>query len=227
MKVEIIKPITTNDGSHTLYVKELDEYYHSIHGAIQESLHVFIQSGLFFIQKKEITIFEMGFGTGLNAFLTYLEGKKNNLMIDYYSIEAFPLSLEDAAQLNYAEQLNATDESAIFNTMHSIPWNVKTEIAKGFNMMKIQSSIEQFPTASLPLCDLIYFDAFAPSAQPQLWEEPVLKKMHQLLKENGVLVTYCAKGVFKRTLKSIGFSVEALPGPIGKREITRARKVAQ
>jgi tRNA U34 5-methylaminomethyl-2-thiouridine-forming methyltransferase MnmC len=111
--------------------------------------------------------------------------------------------------------------------MHSTPWNVKTEIAKGFNLMKIQGGIEQFPTASLPLCDLIYFDAFAPSAQPQLWEEPVLKKMYQLLKENGVLVTYCAKGVFKRTLKSIGFSVEALPGPIGKREITRARKVAQ
>jgi tRNA U34 5-methylaminomethyl-2-thiouridine-forming methyltransferase MnmC len=215
--------VITNDGSHTFYVAHLDEYYHSIHGALQESMHVFIQSGLHHLPQAEIAIFEMGFGTGLNTFLTYLEAKKHHKTINYFSIEAYPIEIEKALQLNYAQQINAPEEQHIFSKIHQSNWNEKIDF-DNFNLTKINQKIENFDENSIPKCDLIYFDAFAPSAQPHLWEENVLQKMHNLLKPNGILVTYCAKGSFKRSLKSLGFAIEALAGPVGKREITRATK---
>lgn len=220
---KIKETIITEDGSHTFYVEHLDEYYHSIHGALQESMHVFIQSGLHHLPQQEITIFEMGFGTGLNAFLTYLEAKKNNQSINYFSIEAYPIEFSKAKQLNYAHELNQTNEQEAFLKMHQSNWNVPQSF-ENFTLSKIHQKIEEFDENTIQKCDLIYFDAFAPSAQPHLWEENILKKMYNLLNPNGVLVTYCAKGSFKRMLKSLGFSLEALRGPIGKREITRATK---
>lgn len=221
----IKKTHLTEDGSHTFYVEALDEYYHSIHGAIQESNTVFINAGLKAIDKTEINIFEMGFGTGLNAFMTFLEAQQNKLKINYYTIEAYPISLEEAKLLNYHEELNAETEREIFLKMHDCPWNESIKISENFILHKIKKEIENLKSNDLPTVDLIYFDAFAPSAQPQLWEKGILKLMHDILKQNGLLTTYCAKGVFKRTLKEVGFEVESLPGPIGKREMTRAIKL--
>lgn len=220
---KIKETIITEDGSHTFYVEHLDEYYHSIHGALQESMHVFINSGLHYVQKNPLYIFEMGFGTGLNAFLTYLENLKSDREIHYFSIEAYPIDTEKAALLNYPEILDSKKHAAIFQKMHSSDWNKTTDFGK-FKLTKIHQKIEEFDEKTLPEIDLIYFDAFAPSAQPNLWENEVLSKMYAMLGENGVLTTYCAKGSFKRNLKSFGFSIEALPGPKGKREITRATK---
>lgn len=221
----IKKTHLTKDGSHTFYIKELDEYYHSIHGAIQESNTIFINAGLKAIDKTEINIFEMGFGTGLNAFMTFLEAQQNKLKINYYTIEAYPISLEEAKLLNYHKELNAETEREIFLKMHDCPWNESIKISENFILHKIKKEIENLKSNDLPSVDLIYFDAFAPSAQPQLWEKGILKLMYDILKSNGILTTYCAKGVFKRTLKEVGFEVESLPGPIGKREMTRAIKL--
>lgn len=214
----------TKDGSHTFYIEALDEYYHSLHGAIQESDTVFIKAGLHAVTKSEIHIFEMGFGTGLNAFMTYLEAKKTGKKIHYYTIEAYPISLEEAKTLNFHKELNAESEYDTFLKMHQENWNEKMALHKDFNLFKVKGKLEDLQIASLPKFDLIYFDAFAPSAQPHLWEIEMLKKMYEILKPEGILTTYCAKGIFKRTLKEVGFAVESLPGPIGKREITRASK---
>lgn len=214
----------TEDGSYTFYIKELDEYYHSIHGAIQESKTVFINAGLKVIDKTAITIFEMGFGTGLNAFMSFLEAQKNNLKINYYAVEAHPILLEEAKLLNYQKELKAETEQDTFLKMHDCSWNENIKISENFTLFKIKGHIEDLKKSDLPKIDLIYFDAFAPSAQPKLWEKNILQLMCDLLKPNGILTTYCAKGIFKRTLKEVGFKIEPLPGPIGKREMTRAIK---
>jgi tRNA U34 5-methylaminomethyl-2-thiouridine-forming methyltransferase MnmC len=214
----------TKDGSHTFYIEALDEYYHSIHGAIQESETVFINAGLNAIDKNEISIFEMGFGTGLNALMTFLEAEKKGLKINYYTIEAYPISIDEARLLNYHKELNAESNLSDFLKMHECLWDENIQISKSFTLHKIKGEIENLNTTDFPKIDLIYFDAFAPSAQPHLWEKNILQLMCNLLNTNGILTTYCAKGVFKRTLKEIGFTIESLPGPIGKREITRAIK---
>jgi tRNA U34 5-methylaminomethyl-2-thiouridine-forming methyltransferase MnmC len=216
--------IMTEDGSHTFYVPELDEYYHSIHGAIQESMHVFINAGLRFLPEKKIRIFEMGFGTGLNALLTLIDAFNNQLSVEYYSIEAYPVSIENAKKLNYTQQLNAQQFQDLFLKMHEAEWNKTIKISENFSLHKIYGKIENTDPDFIPPCNLVYYDAFAPSAQPQLWDESVLQKTYNLMGPSGVLTTYCAKGSFKRTLKAIGFTIEALPGPARKREITRATK---
>lgn len=215
--------VQTKDGSYTLFNKELDEHYHSIHGALQESLHVFIKSGLqFFIDnnhtQKDISIFEMGLGTGLNAYLTFLETKNLEHSINYNSIEAFPLEWKLVKQLSYFE-------NACFEQIHTCPWNETTSISEKFMLHKIEGNIEALTPNKYRPCNIIYYDAFAPSAQVHLWEKPVLKKMYDILGKNGILVTYCAQGQFKRNLKELGFEIESIPGPPGKREMTRAIKL--
>ena len=164
----------------------------------------------------------MGLGTGLNAFMTLLETQNSNRTVTYHGIEAYPISLEHAKQLNYPKLLNHIDKVDQFLQIHSSEWNVAHQMTPHFNFTKFQQTIE---TVNLPgHYQIIYFDAFAPSAQPELWEEALLKKMYDYLDSDGILVTYCAKGVFKRTLKKIGFEIEAIPGPPGKREMTRAIK---
>lgn len=216
--------VITKDGSHTLFVQELNEHYHSIFGAIQESKHVFIKEGLYYLNRKSIAIFEIGFGTGLNAMLTLLETVHNNFRIDYYSIEKYPLDLKTVFQLNYPEKLKLNkQEKNLFYALHNAEWDKKTEFNKNFRLTKIKNDITDF--AIHFLYDLVYFDAFAPGKQPEMWSREVFQKIYNNLNRNGILTTYCSKGGVKRTLMSIGYQVESIPGPRGKREIIRARKL--
>jgi tRNA U34 5-methylaminomethyl-2-thiouridine-forming methyltransferase MnmC len=214
----------TADGSHTLFMPGLDETYHSTHGAIQEAEHVFIKAGLKYFDLKELNILEIGFGTGLNSFLTFLESQKNKILINYTSLEAFPLKLDLIKELNYTQQLSLEKkDDKVYKMMHEIEWGEYHQISSNFKLKKLAEKLEKFsPTEKY---DLIYFDAFGPRVQPEMWTVPVFKKMYNCLNENGILVTYCAKGTVKRGLKEVGFNIESLPGPPGKREMTRAQKL--
>jgi tRNA U34 5-methylaminomethyl-2-thiouridine-forming methyltransferase MnmC len=220
-----VKIILTADGSHSLLNTTLNETYHSVHGAVQESNHVFIKNGLeFFCHRSTpalIDIFEMGFGTGLNAWLTAKYGTQVNRHINYTSLELFPLPEEIWRQLNYAGR---DDSRLLFDQLHQAPWTKKTLIQPNFSLHKINAALTDvsFEDASF---DLVYFDAFAPSKQPDLWHFSVLEKIVLTLRSGGIFVTYCAKGQLKRDLKSIGLSVETLPGPPGKKEMVRALKI--
>ena len=213
--------IESEDGSHTLISPVFNASYHSTKGAITESKVVFINAGLEYFKSTEdkIAIFEMGFGTGLNAFLSCLWAVENQKELIYHTIEAYPINVELAQKLNYGS-LGGND--SLFQCLHTCPWETEQKIVPNFSFNKHQGFIENLET----FCtyDVIYFDAFAPDDQPTLWEESMLKKMYNLLNHNGILVSYCAKGSFKRTLKDVGFRIENLPGPPGKREITRAIK---
>ena len=205
---------TSSDGSLTIWVPELDEHYHSIHGAITESQHVFIDAGLMALGKDEISILEVGLGTALNARLT-LE-QKGSRNIRYFALEKFPLN---DGEINEIEALGHQKEAKILKVGAGKPTMIET----GFTFELSTEDLRNFKTDK-PSFDLIYFDAFAPSAQPELWSEEVFQAMYDALLPGGALVTYCAKGVVKRTMKSVGFEVEALPGPPRKREMTRAWK---
>lgn len=214
----------SSDGSKTLYWEQFDETYHSVHGAFTESNHVFIQSGLeYFLrinQKQSIHILEMGFGTGLNAVLTYLAAQKNQIKINYHSIEAFPLQHNEYSKLNYSTLLDINQEA--FLNFHECKWNQTNKISTNFELTKWNTTLQEFQTNHS--FDIIYYDAFAPSAQPELWTKEIFDSMFQKMNQKGVFVTYCAKGQVKRDLKAVGFQVEAIPGPPRKREITRAIK---
>lgn len=220
MKREIIQ---TLDGSTTIHLQEWDECYHSKHGAIQEAQHVFIKNGLSLFENKHVSILEIGFGTGLNAFITFLEAKKLNQTIDYVGVEAYPISAEEVLSMNYVEELNATDESAIFKTMHESNWEEKISLNKDFSLTKKKQFFEAID--DIEKFDLIYFDAFGYRVQPELWSTEIFQKMYNALKPNSVLVTYAARGVVKRSMIEVGFTVEKLAGPPGKREMFRARKM--
>jgi tRNA U34 5-methylaminomethyl-2-thiouridine-forming methyltransferase MnmC len=218
-----IELITTSDGSHSLLNTSLNETYHSVHGAMQESKHVFIQNGLQFFSDKNskspIRIFEMGFGTGLNAFLTKLWADENQREIQYTSLEMFPLEKNLFEQLNYAD----TDvNKKLFLELHEAPWD-KEVAFKNFILKKIKGDLQSISFSS-DAFDLVYYDAFAPSKQPKLWEIPVLEKVVSWMTAGSVFVTYCAKGQLKRDLKMLGTTVETLPGPPGKKEMVRSLK---
>ena len=213
----------TADGSTTIHIPEWDEQYHSKHGAIQEAKHVFIKNGLSLFTNQRISILEIGFGTGLNCFITFLEAPKMNLAIDYVGVEAYPLAAEEVEKMNYVNQLNASEFSAVFNQMHQQDWEVKGEISSGFSLTKRKQFFHEINDENL--FDLIYFDAFGARVQPELWTEEIFDKMYKSLKTGGVLVTYSAKGSVRRAMQSVGFLVEKLPGPPGKREMLRGKKV--
>lgn len=219
-----IKIITTSDGSHSLFNEELNETYHSVHGAIQESLHVFIQSGLtYFIEKfnpNHISILEVGFGTGLNALLTVQTAQHSSLLFHYKTLEAFPLEEEVWSQLNYGDALNSKEN---FDSLHRVSWEEQHTILPNFQFQKHHIKLQDV-VLTPSLFDIIFFDAFAPNKQPELWEIDTLKKVTDALRTNGVFVTYCAKGQLKRDLKSLGLTVETIPGPPGKKEMVRAIK---
>ena len=210
------------DGSTTIHLPDWNESYHSKYGAIQEAYHVFIQNGLNTFNSQPVCILEIGFGTGLNAFITYLESKKSNQKIDYYGVEAYPISSEEIFQLNYVSELNVVSESEVFKLIHECEWEINNKISALFSLTKRKQFIEQINDHDK--FDLIYFDAFGYRVQPELWSTDIFRKMYKSLKSKGTLVTYAAKGVVKRSLIEVGFKVEKLPGPPGKREMFRATK---
>ena len=224
--------ITTADGSHSLYVKDLDEHYHSIHGAIQESLHVFIETGLHHLRSKglqTINILEIGFGTGLNALLTQMEAENLNLKVNYTSLEAYPLNIELLNELNYvellsdAEKINESHLKTTFDQLHICDWEKENKISENFILQKAKNTLQEIKFSKT--FDLIYFDAFGPRVQPEMWTEELFSKIYAATNSLGCLVTYCAKGEVKRTLKKVGFVVETLPGPPRKREMVRGTKL--
>lgn len=212
MKIKI-----TKDGSHTLYLEELDETYHSTHGAIQEAQHVFIENGIKFIEKLQIDVLEVGFGTGLNAILTQSYAENNKKNITYSSLETIPLNMEVISKLNYTKELQELD-SKTFNYIHQVDWNSWQDISKYFKLNKIESSVQKYDTNQN--FDIIYYDAFGPRAQIDMWHISIFEKLYKLLNQDGILVTYCAMGQFKRDLRTCGFEVKSVPGPPGKREMT-------
>ena len=219
MKREIIQ---TQDGSTTIHLPEWEESYHSKHGAIQEAYHVFIKSGLELFPNEPISILEIGFGTGLNAFITYLETKKSQQIINYVGIEAYPVLEEEASLMNYVEELQAQNELGIFTSMHQSSWEEKHQLATNFNFFKRQQFFQDITDVNQ--FDLIYFDAFGFRVQPELWSLEIFQKMYLALKIGGVLVTYACRSSIKNALIESGFSIEKLPGAPGKREMLRATK---
>ncbi|WDF58510.1 tRNA (5-methylaminomethyl-2-thiouridine)(34)-methyltransferase MnmD [Flavobacterium sp. KACC 22758] len=219
MKREIIK---TLDGSTTIHLEEWNESYHSKHGAIQEAKHVFIMNGLSLFENNPVNIMEIGFGTGLNAFITFLESENKNQKIDYVGVEGYPVNAEEVLAMNYVEELEALEFRNIFEEMHKSEWGEKIEISSRFSLTKRKQFFDEIN--DLEIFDLIYFDAFGYRVQPELWSTEIFQKMYNSLKPNGVLVTYAARGVVKRSMISVGFTVEKLAGPPGKREMFRAFK---
>ena len=224
MKREIIK---TGDGSATIFLPDWNEHYHSKHGAIQEALHVFIKTGLRHFVKnnapEEISILEIGFGTGLNALMTALEGQKNNYAINYVGIEAYPVSDEEISALDYASAFEEEAATEILEKIHAASWGGKVSIESSLSLQKKKMFFKEI--TSVNEFDLIYFDAFGPRVQPDLWNEEIFTSMYLALKKNGVLVTYSAKGSVRRAMQAVGFVVERLEGPPGKREMLRATKL--
>lgn len=219
MKREII---LTKDGSSSILLPEWNETYHSKFGAIQEAKHVFIKNGLDLFQNKEIAILEIGFGTGLNAFITLLESEKRNLKINYVGVEAYPLEIDDIKLLNYAKELNAIDKSDIFLKMHELNWKQSNTICDNFSLTKRKQFFNEIEDKNS--FDLIYFDAFGFRVQPELWTEEIFILMYNALKKEGVLVTYACRTSIKNAMLTAGFKVEKLQGAPGKREMLRASK---
>jgi tRNA U34 5-methylaminomethyl-2-thiouridine-forming methyltransferase MnmC len=217
------KIITTGDGSKTIYIPEWDEHYHSSHGALQEAQHVFINNGLNRRTDDYLTILEMGFGTGLNTLLTYFSTEKRQQYIHYIGIEAFPISAEEAQAMDYASFSNDPAAKEIYNELHTAAWNNAVSLSEHFVIEKQRCVIED-ARVERGTVDLIYYDAFGPRVQPELWTLEIFNLLYNWLAPGGILVTYCAKGQVKRDLKAVGFLVEGLPGPPGKREMTRAVK---
>jgi len=212
----------TEDGSHTLFVPEIDECYHSTHGAIQESRHIFMEAGLNQCLKPEISVLEIGFGTGLNAFLTLLESERSGKKIRYTSLELYPVGVETALLLNYPAEM-APDKKYLFDKLHTSPWNEAIEITPDFLLKKIETDFTGYIFEGN--FDVVYFDAFSPEKQPEMWSNELFEKIYSHCNAGSILTTYCAKGIVRRAMQEAGFVVERLPGPPGKREILRSLKV--
>ena len=211
----------TEDGSHTLFVDELNEHYHSTHGAISESMHVFIKQGLLSMNLPSFSILEIGFGTGLNALLTISEAFRRNLEIHYHTVEKYPLTEPEFSKLNY-ENLIKVYQEGLLHKIHSCPWNKDVKISEDVTLYKEESDFRSMQPPSH--INLVYFDAFSPEKQPELWSMDVMAKIAGLCDPGAVLVTYSSRGEVRRTLHKCGFEVEKVAGPPGKREMIRATK---
>jgi tRNA U34 5-methylaminomethyl-2-thiouridine-forming methyltransferase MnmC len=227
-----MKLLLTEDGSHTLFSEQFNEIYHSRHGAIQESNHVFIESGLKFllepgsptlVGEEPVKIFEVGFGTGLNAWLTLIEAQKSSQQIYYEAIELHPVPIDLIKELNYTALIESEKYRPPFHSLHLCTWNEMHQISPFFSFKKLHGSMLDLQMTPEKF-NLICFDAFAPEYQPEMWTIDVMQKMFDFLLSGGILVSYCAKSLFQRNLKAAGFDVEKLPGPPGKREMIRAHK---
>ncbi|NOU59763.1 tRNA (5-methylaminomethyl-2-thiouridine)(34)-methyltransferase MnmD [Marinifilum caeruleilacunae] len=212
----------TEDGSHTFYMPDLDEHYHSTHGAMQESMHIFLNAGFAYADKDPIHILEIGFGTGLNCYLTLKEAEKQNRKVVYHSIELYPLEKDLVAKLNYADE-NDKASTDLFQKLHDCQWNTDIQINNNFTLRKLQGDLLDYKFSAK--YDLVYFDAFAPDVQPDLWSREIFEKIYQASNSEAILVTYCTKGIVKRALRAAGFKVKRLPGPPGKRQMLRATRI--
>ncbi|MBP6978914.1 MAG: tRNA (5-methylaminomethyl-2-thiouridine)(34)-methyltransferase MnmD [Bacteroidales bacterium] len=222
MSIQVVK---TDDGSATLFVPELNEHYHSIHGAVGESLHIFIRCGLEALPLHEgtVRIFEMGFGTGLNALLTYYHTIGDTKQVDYIGIDTLPVPDDLFLQLNYIDFIDNLDVAKVFHEIHHAPWEKNVTVGSHFFLTKHRARIEEY---ILPgSFDLVYYDAFSPMVQPECWTLEVFSRIFQHMNPGGILVTYSSKGSVRRSLQQAGFTVEKLPGPAGKREILRGRRL--
>jgi tRNA U34 5-methylaminomethyl-2-thiouridine-forming methyltransferase MnmC len=214
--------VRTNDGSHTIYVPAMNEHYHSIHGAVTESLHVFIREGFLRLKNDPVRIFEVGFGTGLNALLTLLNAEDHHIMVEYHTIDIHPLPVTILEEINYPEVLKMKNRD-VFMRLHEVPWHKPVRFSDHFTLYKILGDITLHKwDQSYNLC---YFDAFGPDKQPAVWTRSILQSVYESLEDGGMLVTYSAKGTFRRTLSEIGFRVEKKPGPGVKRHMTAAIKL--
>jgi tRNA U34 5-methylaminomethyl-2-thiouridine-forming methyltransferase MnmC len=213
-----VKQIITADGSPTLYVPEMDEHYHSVNGAIREARHVYMDAGLNQCPKTTIRVLEMGFGTGLNAFLTAEEAERRNIQVMYTTLENNPLSDNIVDKLHYAP-----GKEALFRKIHRVAWGTFVSVTAHFTLQKIRTDFREFTYSGN--YDLIYYDAFAPDKQPEVWSQALFDAIYNATNPAGILTTYCAKGLIRRRMQQAGFSVERLPGPPGKREMLRARKL--
>ena len=217
------KIITTNDGSKTIFIPEWNENYHSKHGALQEAMHVFIESGFRQMEQEELNVLEVGFGSGLNAILTYIEAEKENKKVNYHGLEGFPISQEEFDALSYGDIAEIADVKDVLNALFAATWNEENQITTAFTLEKTEVLLADFSPQQNKY-NLIYFDAFGPRVQPHMWTLDILEKMFTALDHGGVFVTYCAKGQVRRDLIQLGFNVEKIPGPPGKREMLRAIK---
>ena len=218
---------TTNDGSKTLYINELNENYHSHHGAVQEAEHVFIKNGLILVKDYEINILELGFGTGLNVLVTineYLKTDKNHI-INYFSLEKYPINDSEIENLAYFDHFDNPELKNIYQKIHQTEWEKPVEIMKGFHLKKIQCDFFDLKNIDLPKINLVYFDCFGARVQPDLWEKPLFEIVSDKMSTNGLLTTYSSKGSVRRILKELNFNVEKKQGPPGKREMINAVKL--
>lgn len=215
--------IITADGSSSISVPELNEHYHSVNGAIAEANHIYINAGFNKVEIESINILEIGFGTGLNSLLTLMKSIKENKTVFYQGVEAYPVTETELSALNYIDKLNAEEYSDIYELMHKSNWEEDIRITDNFTLLKQNKSFTEID--DLDKFDLIYFDAFGPDVQPELWTEDVFERMYKSLNPNGILVTYSSKGIVKRALRSVGFIVKRLDGPKGKRHMLRAIKI--
>jgi tRNA U34 5-methylaminomethyl-2-thiouridine-forming methyltransferase MnmC len=213
---------TTSDGSHTIYVPEMDEHYHSVYGAVQESSFVFIKNGFDFCKADPVSILEVGFGTGLNALLTAMKSISGSREVNYTTLEKYPLDNETINALNY-HIYTGKEGSELFRIIHSSQWNIYVNICRNFNLKKVRMDFTRENPSGM--YDLIYFDAFGPDKQPEMWTSDKFSVISSVTNRNGILVTYSAKGEVKRSLKACGFDVTLLPGPPGKRQMIRAVKI--
>lgn len=215
------KPQLTADGTHTLYIPEIDEHYHSVNGAAVEANHVYLKEALMHHGGASVTVLEVGFGTGLNAFLTLLHALEQGKRIHYVTLELYPLETEQVELLNYAAQI-APEKSELYFALHRAPWNEPVEIIPGFILEKRHCNLV---TCQLDgAFDVVYFDAFAPEKQPEMWSDAIYEKLFAQMNPDAVMTTYCAKGVVRRGFQAAGLTVERIPGPPGKREMLRATK---
>lgn len=212
----------TEDGSHTIFIPDLNEHYHSTHGAIQEALHVYINAGLQFSDKNPIHILEIGFGTGLNTYLSLVEAENKNRSVIYHSVERYPIEEDQLKVLNYPDLIEFESRD-LFKKLHYAEWNKSCKISTNFSLKKISGDLKQIELEDK--YDLIFFDAFAPDIQPELWTEAIFKKLYDCTNPNAILMTYCSKGIVKRALRASGFEVKRLAGPPGKHHILRATKI--
>ncbi|ANI89077.1 hypothetical protein A9P82_07105 [Arachidicoccus ginsenosidimutans] len=220
------KLIITSDGSHTVEATELATHYHSIHGALQESMHVFIRAGLeYFLQKnrkRNVAVFEMGFGTGLNALMSLQVAIQKQITVHYTTVELFPLKKEEYSLLNYSKLLPQSFEEDYLQELHSCGWGKDEIIHPYFIVRKINTSIlEMLMNRNF---DVVYYDAFDASVQPELWQVSLFEKIFKAMNGGGVFVTYSSKGYVRRALQDVGFGVEKIPGPPKKREMLRGIK---